>query len=42
VTARERCSLADAALKEVTSGMQQSTAASNIRFFIGVTASQCK
>jgi hypothetical protein len=40
VIARDRCSLAEATLKEVISGMQQATAASNIRFFIGVTAWQ--
>jgi len=40
VTARDRCSLADAASKEVTSEMQQASAARAIRFFIGVTAWQ--
>jgi hypothetical protein len=34
VTARDRCSLADATFKEAMSGMQQASAAANtIRFF---------
>jgi hypothetical protein len=36
VTARDLCSLADAALKEITSEMHHITAASNSRFFIGL------
>jgi hypothetical protein len=40
VTARDRCSLADAACKEVISGMQQASAASMIRFLIGLIAWQ--
>jgi hypothetical protein len=35
VTARDRCSLADAVFKEVTSKMQQASAASTIRFVTG-------
>jgi hypothetical protein len=34
VTARDRCSLADATVKEVIIGMQQVSAASQIRVFI--------
>jgi hypothetical protein len=38
VTARDRCSLADAILKEVISGMPEASAARTIRFIILLTA----
>jgi hypothetical protein len=34
VTARDRCSLFDAACKEVIGGMQQASAANTVRVFI--------